>query len=643
MVHPNPDADGHQLHQLRCLHELARQILPLASAAEIARDGLLCIAGITGIGAGCLWWRYDAGASFELSAAFGLETGALRASLRPAATALRTLQQAGPTSLDAARRRPALRGLARACGISREAWLLALGGDGILVLGPSLVTGRLVEPAAWIAQLGDVLRLGMIGSRERGRAVRAGTARNASGGTAVRLRALRRAHPATSVLVGESPATLGMLEEIVALADTDYTVLLEGETGTGKELAAQLLHRLGRRARGPFEAVDCSAIPSELVESELFGHVKGAFTGAHRDFRGAFERADGGTLLLDEIGDMDLRSQTRLLRVLQEGQVRPVGSDRPIRVDVRVVAASHRDLAAQVHAGSFREDLYYRIHVCWLRLPPLRERGDDRVLLFERGLETQAKSLGRPPRSLTAASRRRLRAEEFPGNIRQLQNVVQQLLARKAGRGPIEIEELEAVLERSTAVAAARAALPRRTERERENPPAVGAAAPASTRARVDSRPITALTSDELASALDVGAAAVEDVGAWVVDQLRRQGFNLRATALRLARLRKLGATRAVVPVFDRGAIDYHLCGEFMRRLAAHRYDVEAALSDIAGRRDWVPRLRRKVRAYLRPLLESETASLAELTRRFGRIPERYQDDVRAAIEAWRAGKWQLP
>jgi len=520
-----------------------------------------------------------------------------------------------------------------------------------------LVTQRLVEPVAWVADLAEVLRLGLVGASARSPArtqPRPATGRLAGRSTLARFKALRRAHPETGVLVGESPATLSLLEELVALADTDYTVLLEGETGTGKELAAQLLHRLGRRARGPFEAVDCSAIPAELVESELFGHVKGAFTGANRDFRGAFERADGGTLLLDEIGDMDLRSQTRLLRVLQEGHVRPVGGDRPVRVDVRVVAASHRDLAARVLDGSFREDLYYRIHVCWLRLPPLRERGDDRLLLFERGLESQARALGRPVRPLTPASRRRLRSESFPGNIRQLMNVVQQLLARRSARGPIELDELEGVLERSAAIATARRSQLERAEPgRRSTSPAVESLHPAAAadgdlarRTRtggVDAAPPTrSLSPSEVALALDPHAPVVADVGVWVVEQLRDHGFNLRAAAMRLSRLRRLGATRAVVPVFDRGAIDYHLCGEFMRRLVARDFDVEGTLADLAGRRDLVPRLRRKVRAYLRPLAES-AGDRQQIDGGFSRIPERYRDDVRAAVDAWSAGKWKLP
>ena len=211
-------------------------------------------------------------------------------------------------------------------------------------------------------------------------------------------------------------------------------MLLQGETGTGKELVARLLHRASRRAAGPFEAVDCSAIPRELIESELFGHVRGAFTGAARDYAGAFERADGGTLLLDEIGDMDLASQTRLLRVLQERSVRRVGADRAVPVDVRVVAASNRDLGELVQSGRFREDLYYRIHVCLLQLPPLRERGDDRLVLFDAFMRQSAAARTRPRRS--RCRRGGACAARASGNVRQLQNVARQLLVGGAGARP---------------------------------------------------------------------------------------------------------------------------------------------------------------------------------------------------------------
>ena len=292
---------------------------------------------------------------------------------------------------------------------------------GLVVLGRSLVTGAPPEGASLLVELVEVLRLALLGRDAApvralpalGRP-RPGRAGGSSRGVGRRLAALRRAHQGTAELRGESASILALLEQLVQLAPTNYTVLLQGDTGTGKELAARLLHRLSPRASGPFETVDCSSIPRELIESELFGHAKGAFTGATREFRGAFERANGGTLLLDEIGDMEPRSQTRLLRVLQEGTVRRLGADRPVPVDVRVVAATNRDLAGLVRAGLFREDLYYRIHVCMLEMPPLRARGDDRWVLYESFMRDHARELGRRPRQLGGAARRRLRQETFP-------------------------------------------------------------------------------------------------------------------------------------------------------------------------------------------------------------------------------------
>jgi DNA-binding NtrC family response regulator len=195
-----------------------------------------------------------------------------------------------------------------------------------------------------------------------------------------------------------------------------------GESGTGKELAARLVHRLSPRARAPFVAINCAALSETLLLSDLFGHVRGAFTGADRDRAGVFETAQGGTVFLDEIGDLPGSAQGMLLRVLQEGEVRRVGESLARKVDVRVVAATHRDLAAMVRAGSFREDLYYRLKVASLALPPLRERGDD-LLLLARSVLARLAPHGAPP-VLSPAAQARLRGHSWPGNVRELANVL---------------------------------------------------------------------------------------------------------------------------------------------------------------------------------------------------------------------------
>ena len=215
-------------------------------------------------------------------------------------------------------------------------------------------------------------------------------------------------------------------------AASDAPVLVLGETGTGKEQVARALHRHSARAGRPFVAVNCAAIPKDLLESELFGHVRGAFTGAVADRPGSFRAADGGVLLLDEIGDMALAVQAKILRVLQEGEVVPLGAHKPVKVDVRVVAATHRDLAAAVREGQFREDLMYRLDVLSIRLPPLRERLADIIPLAEHFLRLAAG--GQPPKQLSATAAQALLRHPWPGNVRELRNLAErcQALVRHA-------------------------------------------------------------------------------------------------------------------------------------------------------------------------------------------------------------------
>src|SRR5205823_11024127 len=222
-------------------------------------------------------------------------------------------------------------------------------------------------------------------------------------------------------LIGNSEGMRRVQKLIGLAAGTDSTVLVTGETGTGKEMVARALHDHGTRAEKPFVAVNCAAIPTELLESELFGHVKGAFTGAASDRPGRFREADGGTLLLDEIGDMSPPMQAKILRVLQEREIAPVGAARSEKVDVRVIAATHRDLTQAVQKNEFREDLYYRLNVLPIHLPPLRERVDDIVSLAEHFLR-QASD---PPKSLSASATRRLLAYTWPGNVRELKNAME--------------------------------------------------------------------------------------------------------------------------------------------------------------------------------------------------------------------------
>ena len=229
-------------------------------------------------------------------------------------------------------------------------------------------------------------------------------------------------------LIGRSPAMQEIYRVLARLMGTDLTVTIMGESGTGKELVARALHNYGKRRSGPFVAINMAAIPRELIESELFGHEKGAFTGATARGVGRFEQAQGGTLFLDEIGDMPIEAQTRLLRVLQEGEFTAVGGRVPIHADVRIVAATHHDLRQLIRQGLFREDLFYRLNVAPIRLPPLRERTSD-IPALVRHFAAQAVREGLPTKRLDDAAMERLRTYRWPGNVRELENLVRRLAA----------------------------------------------------------------------------------------------------------------------------------------------------------------------------------------------------------------------
>ena len=251
-------------------------------------------------------------------------------------------------------------------------------------------------------------------------------------------RAVSRRYPARvsaarmGGIVGESEALQAVLQQIELVADTDATVLITGESGTGKELVARAIHEQSHRRKAPLVRVNCAAIPESLFESELFGYVRGAFTGALNDRAGRFEAAQGGTLMLDEIGEVPLAMQPKLLRVLQEKELERVGETRPRKIDVRIVAATNRDLAAEVAEGRFRADLFYRLNVFPIDNPPLRDRREDIPMLAEHFIQASSRRLRRPPPRLTETALRQLMTRDWPGNIRELENVIERaiILAR---------------------------------------------------------------------------------------------------------------------------------------------------------------------------------------------------------------------
>lgn len=242
-------------------------------------------------------------------------------------------------------------------------------------------------------------------------------------------------------MVGESLALLAVKDTIEKVAPTDARVLITGQNGTGKELVAHWIHEKSRRQEQPYVAVNCAAIPSELIESELFGHEKGSFTSAHKQRTGKFEQAHGGTLFLDEIGDMSLSAQSKVLRALQENLINRVGSDKDIKVDVRVLAATNKDLKKEIEAGRFREDLYHRLSVILIHVPPLRDRKEDIPLLLDKFLEDIAQENGSAKKKISKEALARLQELPWTGNIRELRNVVERLVI--LGETTISLENVK--------------------------------------------------------------------------------------------------------------------------------------------------------------------------------------------------------
>jgi len=323
-------------------------------------------------------------------------------------------------------------------------------------------------------------------------------------------------------ILGRSPALVAVLREVEQVAGTDASVLVLGETGTGKELVARAIHQASRRRDGPLVRLNCAAIPATLIESELFGHEKGAFTGATERREGRFALADRGTIFLDEIGELTPALQAKLLRVLQEGEFEPVGGARTRKVDVRVISATHRDLAVMRKDGTFREDLFYRLSVFPLRVPPLRERGDDVVLLADHFAERVARKLGRARPVLDDGCRALLRRYDWPGNVRELANVIERaVITARDGR-----LDLDRAIPGGAAPAAATIA----------SGPAASAASPASARVRTAAE-LEELERDNLRLALETSGWKIAGAGG------AAERLGLKPTTL-ASRMRALGIQR---------------------------------------------------------------------------------------------------
>jgi transcriptional regulator with GAF, ATPase, and Fis domain len=442
-----------------------------------------------------------------------------------------------------------------------------------------------LERAAQILAPSEVT---VTGERERTRSPRAE-------GDHPGLGELRQRHPALRMLLGESDAMLALFKDLVEFADSRATILIQGESGTGKELIARAIHELSRRRDAPMEIVDCSSIPRELIESELFGHVRGAFTGAVRDRRGAFDLAHRGTIFLDEIGDMTVPSQTRLLRVLQEGKFRPVGGEKTHAVDVRVVAATNVDLREAVHEGRFRKDLFFRIQVFPVSLPPLRDRVGDVEVLTRAFLKRFYADDGLDEPEIEGDVLTRLSAWSFPGNVRELQNIAEALAIRSRSERRVTEAHLSEVF-RSMNIDPERGPVPS----------AAPGSAPAPEAGRGEARP--ALDSQD------------RRTGSFVCRAWREANFNLLEASRRLRAQRTEGQR---IPLVDRAQMSHYVDGEVLRAFF-ETGTVDGAVEQLAGQRPHRHRARTRVRRVLAQAANAFSEGMGADA--FPRLPEEYRE-----------------
>jgi transcriptional regulator with GAF, ATPase, and Fis domain len=410
--------------------------------------------------------------------------------------------------------------------------------------------------------------------------------------------------------VGHSHAIRTVMSDMAKVARTRCAVLIEGESGTGKELAARHIHDLSTNREGPFEAVNCGAIPDMLVESELFGHVAGAFTGAIRNHRGAFERAGAGTVFLDEVGELPLGAQVKLLRVLQEQTFRPVGGEKLLPVRCRIVAASNRDLRGEVRQGRLREDLYYRLNVFPIRLPALRDRREDIPLLVDDFLCTLATELGCARPRIEPLALQRLLVYSYPGNVRELQNLVRTLI--------IEAQDAGEILDRHVVD------LFRRHRIE-------------------DFQPDRAGHHDGNGSN---GSAPAEDAGEWVIGQLRRFDFNIALAERKLKPTKYALAGDGRRVACSRSGLTYYLQGEWFRALPQESWDQRAVALRLAGQPDLADRLLVKLDHFLKRSIDamqscrSAGSRLRALKHAFPKLPVCYNADLARFVADFPDSPW---
>lgn len=418
-------------------------------------------------------------------------------------------------------------------------------------------------------------------------------------------------HPALKRFVGKSASLQSVLSDLVNVAGSSCALLVEGESGTGKELVAKTIHEISYGDAAPFEAVNCGAIPESLLESELFGHVPGAFTGAIRGHRGVFERAAKGTVFLDEIAEMPVSAQVKLLRVLQEGTFTPVGGEDVRNSSARVVAATNKDLRAEVRRGNFRRDLFYRLNVYPIRLPPLRDRAEDIPFMIDYFLDQYSSQMGKVRPRLQPAALRRLLVYSYPGNVRELQNIVSALLIEARGAREVKDKHVVAVFSRH----------------------------------RIQEDLLADLDASNNEST--TGEATIQEMGRWILDQLRTYHFNFALTERMLVLRRREADDPGTVPVCSRLCLTYYFQGEALRALAEERWNLDAAALRVAGNRALMPKVKVKLARLLNCAIltlkkggDSEAKRLIALRKAFSKFPSSYQDDLARFAREFERGRW---
>jgi transcriptional regulator with GAF, ATPase, and Fis domain len=602
-----------KMFELLTLVETSRELLRARDPEEVARSVLLSVIGVLGAGSACVL-RFDPSTErLELLQQFGLDvSGPVEAHL-PVTVAEEFVEAEVPLPFRADEdlaSGPA-RTFLRRCGDA----LAPLGAEvicplpgrrglfGFLVLGHRLLAaGYSARDLEMFANLAELYVLALERAAVPFAAPEA--ARPEPPQVQMALAELRERYPPLQQILGDSNAIYQLFRDMVELADSRATVLIQGESGTGKELVARAIHASSPRRNGPFEVVDCSSIPRELIESELFGHVRGAFTGAVRDRRGAFDLAHHGTIFLDEIGEMTLASQTRLLRVLQEGKFRPVGGETVHSVDVRVIAATNVDLREAVARGEFRIDLFYRICVYPLRLPPLRARAGDIRLLSAAFLKRFYADYGLREPAIDPRVIEALELHPFPGNVRELQNIVEALAIRSRGHQRVTMSQLNEVF-RSQRIHAE----PLKAPPEAGPGPGLEEVPAAPGRAGAGS-PAT--------------GGAAPSVGERLLAAWRSTRFNLLEASRLLSAGRKEGEGVAVA---DRAQLTHYLDGEILKAFV-HSGSLEATVDALAAGAKPRERAERKVARVVGRLLA--TLESAEPGQGFPRLPREY----RGALDA---------